>query len=72
MPDFSGGIATGLWWVARGKTPIEDLQDEEGEEQEEEEAGYVQDPQTGQWVPVGQQGGPPPGGAWGGGRGFGK
>lgn len=28
MPDGTGGIATGLYWVATGKLPIEDLDEE--------------------------------------------
>jgi hypothetical protein len=28
MADASGGLATGLYWVATGKMPIEDLEDD--------------------------------------------
>jgi hypothetical protein len=31
MPDASAGIFTGLYWVATGKTPLDELQDDEPE-----------------------------------------
>jgi hypothetical protein len=29
MPDATAGVATGLYWVATGKMPIEDLEQDE-------------------------------------------
>ena len=29
MPDFSGGMLTGLYYVATGRTPADELEDDE-------------------------------------------
>lgn len=42
MPDASGGIATGLYWIATGKLPIEDL-DEDSKEPSKEEPEQSKD-----------------------------
>lgn len=36
MPDATGGIATGLYWIATGKLPIEDLDDDEDDDPKKE------------------------------------
>jgi hypothetical protein len=34
VPDGTGGLATGLYWVATGKLPVEDLDDEKDDPKE--------------------------------------
>jgi hypothetical protein len=35
MPDGTGGVATGLYWVITGKLPAEDLEDQKDDPKEE-------------------------------------
>ncbi len=37
MPDASGGIASGLYWVVTGKFPLEDLKDKDKTKDQREE-----------------------------------
>ena len=37
MPDASGGIASGLYWVATGKLPLEELKDKAKDPRDEED-----------------------------------
>jgi hypothetical protein len=65
MPDASGGIAGGLFWVATGKSPMEAFSEEDEDEDQDEEdpEGYGQPgPQGGQRP---QQGWGPSSGGWG-------
>jgi hypothetical protein len=32
MPDASGGLATGMYWIATGKLPLEDLAEDDKED----------------------------------------
>lgn len=38
MPDGTGGVATGLYWVATGKMPIDDLNDDDDDPKKEPDA----------------------------------
>jgi hypothetical protein len=52
MPDASAGIFTGLYWVATGKTPMDEIQDDSGDDDEpqDEPGDDVQPPRQG-WGP---------------------
>lgn len=32
MPDATGGIASGLYWIATGKLPIDDLKNDDNDD----------------------------------------
>jgi hypothetical protein len=44
MVDGTGGLATGLYWVATGKLPVEDITDDEKDDPKEADRNMSKDP----------------------------
>ena len=43
MPDATAGIASGLYWVATGKMPIDDIDDDELKSKPEDDPDPLKD-----------------------------